>query len=194
MATEVNCAANVLSLNGVTVVAFDTAYVTASVADDRSCVVVCVTFDDLVFENTSLVKNEGDELSKTVLLEIFPIDIALVVEDVVFDIVLERDGKLACTDTLEKLRLSRVTSAVELVRITVGTTVTCETPRVVETFATDTLGFVTGEVVILPSVLLLEVTTALVTGSDLDGDRFVPKLELRIPLEYVTFGVGRGML
>lgn len=135
----------------------------------------------MIFEPSSLDNNVDDELSISVLLEIVLTDSALVAEDVVFIELFARDELFARTDRrLEKL--SWVVIAVKLlvrystelrieVTCRVGVTVTggvvrtidetgkIETPSVVETFATDTLGLRSGEVVMPRFILLPEVVT-----------------------------------
>ena len=166
-----------LAIKGVTIVAFGSAELIASVVEENSCVVLRVIFNDTIV----LDNNVDDELSISVLLEIVLIDSALVAEDVVFIELLARDELFARTDRrLEKL--SWVVIAVKLpvrystelrieVTCRVGVTVTggvvgaivetgkIETSSVVETFATDAIGLLSGEVVTLRSILLLEVMT-----------------------------------
>lgn len=104
-----------------------------------------------------------------------------------------------------------MTSVVKFTRVTVGTVDTCETPRVVETFTIDGIELMSCEEVVLPSILLFEVTNAVLyalevkdfkkrvvlTNNDIDVDtrttvvsasaeenRSVPTLELWISLEY----------
>lgn len=104
-----------------------------------------------------------------------------------------------------------MTSVVKFSRVTVGTVDTCETLRVVRTLIIDRLDLMTGEEVVLPTIPLLEVMTAVLyeleveefkkrvvlTNNDVDvetrttvaavsadEDRTVPTLELRISLEY----------
>lgn len=139
----------------------------------------------MIFERSLLENNADDELSTSILLEIVLTDLALLTKDVEFIEPLAREELIASTDRrLDKL--SWVAIAVRLlVRYSteLGGEVTCrvgvtlivvtvigvvwitveigkiETPSLVETFATDTLGLRSGEEVMLRFILLPEVVT-----------------------------------
>ena len=173
------CPTDVLAINGVPVDALGSAGVIVSFAADTSCEVLSVVLNDVLFERSLLANNAGDELSTSALLEIALIDSALVTEAVVFSDFLDVGEMLDCRDWLENL--SWLVTAVTLlgrystelgIEVTglVGISVTgvvrtivetgkLDVPCVVETLATDRLGLLSGEVVMLSLILLLEVRT-----------------------------------